>query len=203
MKYLFVSLDGLIADIAWSVVKEGHDVKFYIHDSHEKEIADGFVAKTDNWQADVDWADLVVFDDVLGQGTHAHRLRKTGKLVVGGTPYTDRLEDDRAFGQQELRAPVSPLFRRKILRRSTMRSSSSNRIRDVTSSNPAVKPKTTNACSLSGKKKTVTTFFRCSETTRRRWPAASRSFSCNGGSWASKSQQVRSSTAKTSSIRSV
>jgi len=103
MKYLFVSLDGLIADIAWSVVKEGHDVKFYIHDSHEKEIADGFVPKTNNWQADVDWADLVVFDDVLGQGTHAHRLRKTGKLVVGGTPYTDRLEDDRAFGQKELR----------------------------------------------------------------------------------------------------
>jgi len=65
---------------------------------------DGFVAKTDNWQADVDWADLVVFDDVLGQGTHAHRLRKTGKLVVGGTPYTDRLEDDRAFGQQELKS---------------------------------------------------------------------------------------------------
>ena len=27
-----------------------------------------------------------------------------GKLVVGGTPYTDRLEDDRAFGQQELKA---------------------------------------------------------------------------------------------------
>jgi len=28
MKHLFVSLDGLIADIAWEVVKEGHDVKF-------------------------------------------------------------------------------------------------------------------------------------------------------------------------------
>ena len=35
---------------------------------------------------------------------HAQRLRQDGKLVVGGTPYTDRLEDDRAFGQQELRA---------------------------------------------------------------------------------------------------
>src|SRR5215510_10411629 len=103
MKYLFVSLDGLIGDIAWEVVKEGHDVKFFINDAAEKEIADGFVPKTDNWEADVDWADLIVFDDVLGQGTHADRLRKAGKLVVGGTPYTDRLEDDRAFGQQELK----------------------------------------------------------------------------------------------------
>src|SRR5262245_59935749 len=103
MKLLFVSLDGLIADIAWEVVKEGHDVRFYIDDQGEKEIADGFVPKTDNWGADVDWADLVVFDDVLGQGTHAQRLRGAGKLVVGGTPYTDRLEDDRAFGQQELK----------------------------------------------------------------------------------------------------
>ena len=103
MKYLFVSLDGLIADIAWAVVKEGHDVKFYINDPNEKEIADGFVPKTNNWEAEVDWADLVVFDDVLGQGTYADRLRKAGSLVVGGTPYTDRLEDDRAFGQQELK----------------------------------------------------------------------------------------------------
>jgi hypothetical protein len=105
MKYLFVSLDGLIADIAWSVVKEGHDVKFYIHDSHEKEIADGFVPKTNDWQADVDWADLVVFDDVLGQGTHAHRLRKTGKLVVGGTLHgpTGRRPRIRPEGAQECR----------------------------------------------------------------------------------------------------
>jgi phosphoribosylamine--glycine ligase len=71
MKYLFVSLDGLIADIAWHVVQEGHDVKFYINDPGEKEIADGFVPKTDNWERDADWADLVVFDDVLGQGTHS------------------------------------------------------------------------------------------------------------------------------------
>ncbi len=47
---------------------------------------------------------MVVFDDVLGMGSLAEELRRAGKLVVGGTSYTDRLEDDRAFGQQELRA---------------------------------------------------------------------------------------------------
>jgi len=102
-KFLFVSLDGLIADIAWQVVKEGHEVKLFCEAVSEREIADGFVPKTDDWVREVPWADVVVFDDVLGQGAKAHQLRQTGKLVVGGSPYTDQLEDDRAFGQQELK----------------------------------------------------------------------------------------------------
>ena len=103
-KFLFVSLEGLIGDTAWAVAKEGQDVKYFIANEEERQIADGFVEKSDDWRRDADWADVIVFDDVLGQGTHAQRLRQEGKLVVGGTPYTDRLEDDRAFGQQELRA---------------------------------------------------------------------------------------------------
>ncbi|MGE0793621.1 MAG: phosphoribosylglycinamide synthetase C domain-containing protein, partial [Candidatus Woesearchaeota archaeon] len=46
---------------------------------------------------------IVVFDDVLGMGSFANEVRAKGKLVVGGTPYTDMLEDDRAFGQEELK----------------------------------------------------------------------------------------------------
>ncbi|MCC6954073.1 MAG: phosphoribosylamine--glycine ligase [Deltaproteobacteria bacterium] len=109
-KYLFVSLDGLIADIAWQVAKEGHEVRFFIDNAEERDIADGFVPKVDNWEKEVDWADVIIFDDVLGQGTHADRLRKAGKYVVGGSPYTDRLEDDRAFGQEELKAAGIPII---------------------------------------------------------------------------------------------
>ena len=29
-KFLFVSIDGLIGDIAWQIVKEGHEVKYFI-----------------------------------------------------------------------------------------------------------------------------------------------------------------------------
>jgi phosphoribosylamine---glycine ligase len=101
--FLFVSIGGLIGDIAWQVQKEGHAVKFFIETENERDIADGFVAKTTDWRADVEWADVIVFDDTLGQGTKAEELRKQGKLVVGGTAYTDRLEDDRSFGQEELR----------------------------------------------------------------------------------------------------
>ncbi|MBU1076613.1 MAG: phosphoribosylamine--glycine ligase [Spirochaetes bacterium] len=101
---LFVSMDGLITDIAWCTVKEGHDVKYYIKDPEEKEVGDGFVPKTDDWEKEVDWADLIVFDNILGFGTKAKALREKGKFVIGGTPYTDRLEDDRAFGQEELKS---------------------------------------------------------------------------------------------------
>ena len=102
-KFLFVSIDALIADIAWHVSKEGHEVRLYIESESERSIADGFVPKVDDWESHVDWADVIVFDDVLGQGTKAKALRDAGKHVVGGTPYTDRLEDDRSFGQEELK----------------------------------------------------------------------------------------------------
>src|SRR3989344_6034904 len=102
-KFLFVSYDALITDIAWQVTKEGHEVKYYIDNKKEADIADGFVNKSTDWKTDVDWADVIVFDDVLGFGTEADKLRKQGKLVVAGTPYSDKLEDDRSFGQEELK----------------------------------------------------------------------------------------------------
>ncbi len=101
--FLFISYDALITDIAWRVAQEGHAVKYYIQSEHLKEVGNGFVDKTNDWRLEVGWADVIVFDDVLGHGTLAHELRQQGKHVVGGTPYTDRLEDDRSFGQEELK----------------------------------------------------------------------------------------------------
>lgn len=101
--FLFVSLTGLISDIAWQVSKEGHEVRYFIGDKKERDIGDGFVAKSKDWEKDVDWADILIFDDTLGQGEKAQALRQQGKKVIGGTPYSDRLEDDRSFGQEELK----------------------------------------------------------------------------------------------------
>ncbi len=101
--FLFVSIEGLIGDIAWQVVKEGHEVKYFIEEVAEREVAEGFVPSVDNWEKEVEWADVIVFDDVLGQGKKAQKLRQQGKFVIGGTPYTDQLEDDRAFGQEEMK----------------------------------------------------------------------------------------------------
>ncbi|WP_338729574.1 phosphoribosylamine--glycine ligase [Haladaptatus sp. DJG-WS-42] len=107
--FLFCSLDAaLIGDIAWQVAEEGHDVKYYIETEADREIADGFVEKTDDWEAEIDWADVIIFDDIwvgseVGTGQLAEELRAQGKAVVGGTQNTDRLEDDRGYAMEILR----------------------------------------------------------------------------------------------------
>ena len=109
-KFLFVSIDGLIGDIAWQLIKEGHEARYFIESEEEREVADGFVPKVSGWEEHVAWADVIIFDDVLGQGTKAKKLREQGKAVIGGTPYTDMLEDDRAFGQEELKKAGVPII---------------------------------------------------------------------------------------------
>jgi len=102
LKLLFVSIEGLIGDVAWQCKKEGCEVKYYIHEKPEKDVCDGFIDKTDDWKALKDWADSIIFDDI-GFGKEAEDLRKEGKFVVGGSVYTDKLEDSREFGQEELK----------------------------------------------------------------------------------------------------
>jgi len=101
--YLFISTEGLHVDLAWRVLREGHEVRYHTQSAADADIGDGFIPKIDDWASHADWADVIVFDDVFGQGEMAQALRAQGKAVIGGTPYTDRLEDDRSFGQDELK----------------------------------------------------------------------------------------------------
>jgi phosphoribosylamine--glycine ligase len=107
-RFLFVSADAaLIADLAWQVSREGHEVKYHVEAERDGEIGDGFVPETDDWRAEVGWADVVVFDDVwvgsdVGTGALARELRERGTAVVGGTPDTDRLEADRGYAMEVL-----------------------------------------------------------------------------------------------------
>jgi len=101
-KFLFVSFESLSGDLAWQIKKEGHEVKAFIKSETDKDVYDGFLDKVDDWEKHKDWADVIVFDDV-GFGGIADSLRASGKLVVGGSKYTDRLEEDREFGQEEMK----------------------------------------------------------------------------------------------------
>jgi len=101
-KFLFVSWESLSGDLAWQIKKEGNEVKAYVKKESDKDVYDGFLDKIDDWKSQIEWADVIVFDDV-GFGKEADELRKLGKLVVGGSTYTDKLEEDREFGQQEMK----------------------------------------------------------------------------------------------------
>jgi phosphoribosylamine--glycine ligase len=103
-RFLFVSNEGLSLDLAWRLHREGHDVKLHVVKAGQADVGDGFVPKVDAWEPHVDEVDVVVIDDTLGFGALADQLRARGKHVLGGTAYTDRLEDERDFGQKELAA---------------------------------------------------------------------------------------------------
>lgn len=107
-KFLFVTDEALSVDLAWKIKEEGNEVKMYVGNEDDQDIGEGFIEKCDDWKSCVDWADVVVFDDVIsgpdGFGKIADQLRVKGKLVIGGSEYTDRLETDREFGQQEMKS---------------------------------------------------------------------------------------------------
>ncbi len=101
-KFLFVSLESLSGDLAWTLKKEGHEVKACIKLKTDADVYNGFIEKIDNWESYKDWADVIIFDDVEF-GEVADKLRRGGKLVIGGSKYTDELEMDRDFGQTEMK----------------------------------------------------------------------------------------------------
>src|SRR3989338_1731096 len=101
-KFLFVSNESLSGDLAWQIQKEGHKVRCYIKSGTDQDVYDGILEKVSNWREEVDWADVIVFDDT-GFGEIADKLRKEGKLVVGGSVYTDNLEHSSEFGQEEMK----------------------------------------------------------------------------------------------------
>jgi phosphoribosylamine--glycine ligase len=101
-KFLFISRWGEILDAAYTTLQEGNEVKLYIEDKPSKEIGTGFVKKVKDWKKHVDWADILVFD-YTGYGAICSELRAQGKVVFGGNEYTDLLELDRSFGQDELK----------------------------------------------------------------------------------------------------
>ncbi|MFH1444814.1 MAG: phosphoribosylamine--glycine ligase [Candidatus Peregrinibacteria bacterium] len=101
-KFLFVSYDGTTTGLAWAVSREGHHVRLCLEAAGFQDVGKGFVEVVTDWKKHVDWADIVLFDHI-GKGEEAQAIRKKGKLCIGGTPYTDRLENDRTFGQEELK----------------------------------------------------------------------------------------------------
>jgi len=102
MNILFISNNGLAANVAYLLQKEGHNVKFFIDDKRDRQNLDNIIEKTNSWKKELEWVGkdgLIAFDDV-GWGKTQDSLRKKGYKVFGGSELADKLELDREFGQQ-------------------------------------------------------------------------------------------------------
>ncbi len=101
MKFLFVTIFGESTSLAQKLMEEGHAVRFFIKDKKFQDVGRGLIPRVRTWKNHVDWADVMVFDDV-DYGREIEALRERGYRVVGGNRFGDRLENDRLFGQKIL-----------------------------------------------------------------------------------------------------
>lgn len=98
MKYLFRSCAGESLALALRVVEEGNEARLAIHESNYRSVGDGLIEKTKDFPGSVGWADIIVYDGTAhGLPDEAERLRRSGKAVVGGSAFADKLEHDRDF----------------------------------------------------------------------------------------------------------
>jgi hypothetical protein len=156
VKFLFVSYDGLIADIAWQVVKEGHEAKFWIRTRRAG-----------------DRRRLRAEGEGLAQGRRLGRRRRVrrrarhGRHGRGAAPGASSWSAARlhrpARGRPRLR-PAGAEGRRRadhpagelhlVRRRDRVRA---RRTRTATSSSRAARRRTTSGCCSSARRKTGAT----------------------------------------------
>ena len=102
MRISIMSQLGETSDLAYRLQEEGHDVVLNIYTKGEANVGSGLVSVRANKILDMK-ADLIINDDVFF-GQVSDKLRKAGKIVLGGSEITDRLENDRAFGAHVMKA---------------------------------------------------------------------------------------------------
>jgi len=90
------------------LIDAGHEVRVYVADERSHDVMQEMVERVPEWRPSLDWVrdagdnGLVVFE-TANLGEDQDELRRNGFNVVGGSAMGDRLETDRAFGQQMLR----------------------------------------------------------------------------------------------------
>jgi len=110
MRILFVSEELGASELALKLQAEGNEVRLFIHEKKLRDCYSGLIEKVDDWRQELSWAGkdgLIIFDDV-GFGKEQDTLRLEGYRVVGGSELGDKIEEDRAYGQEVLRANGIP-----------------------------------------------------------------------------------------------
>jgi len=102
MKILFLSKSGDGLGIGDHLVREGHEVKFYLPDPQYKMSNIGIVERTDSWRANLDWADYALCD-MVGFGSYQKVFEKKNVPYLGCSLLADAIELDRQKGIEVFR----------------------------------------------------------------------------------------------------
>jgi len=94
-----------LGDLYMALQREGHDVRVHAGDPAYAGCFGGLVQTVPDWRPALDWVgrDGIVLFEKVGRGAEQDALRQDGYRVIGGSALGDRLEYDRAYGQQSLR----------------------------------------------------------------------------------------------------
>lgn len=109
MRFLGVGDDNSLGDLYRQLQAAGHEVRVHVGDPECHRALDGLVTRVADWRRHLDWlreadGDGIMLFETAHDGPLQDELRRDGFNVVGGSAFGDRLENDRAFGQQWMRA---------------------------------------------------------------------------------------------------
>src|SRR3546814_5728399 len=118
MRFLGIGDDNSLGDLYRRLMAEGHEVRVCIGDARYHGSLANLVDRVGDWRAALPWIreagpDGILLFETAHEGALQDELRRAGYNVIGGSAYGDRLENDRSFGQQAMRAAkmqIAPSF---------------------------------------------------------------------------------------------
>lgn len=107
MRFLGIGETNDLGDMYLRLMQRGHEVRVHMSDPDSAGVMQGMVEFVDDWKAELEWIrdagpDGIILFETASHGDLQDKLRRDGFNVIGGSALGDKLEQDRAFGQQVL-----------------------------------------------------------------------------------------------------
>ena len=105
MRFLGIGENNDLGNLYRRLLASGHEVRVFASEADATGVLAGIVPRTDDWRRELPWVraagrEGVILFEGVDQGIVQDDLRGEGYQVIGGSAFGDRLENDRAFGQQ-------------------------------------------------------------------------------------------------------